>query len=648
MKPRFTFTVLLQAFLILVLFFSCKNDEASEVDFDVRFQIPQTAEIASDAEEFEFRIQFSKAPQSTDVIVMQDPEGVDHDCAITNIGKTHFSISLWSGMKSGKYEVSIRRGSRVKLMGEMTVSIVVPGADDLKPENGATIYGMVSCAGVPLEGVAVSDGFEVVRTDAKGIYQMKSNKYHKYVFISVPSGYEVISDGVFPEIHKQLKKSLAVAERVDFSLNKADDQTNHTMLIMGDMHMANRTNDRQQFTQFVTDVNNWVSSHTGEPIYGIQLGDITWDLYWYDNHYSFEEYKRDADAIKGLSIYHTIGNHDYDMKLSGDFATAAAYKKLIAPTYYSWNVGKVHYVVLDDIHCTNPGGENSTERTYYTTIEADQIEWLKKDLEGLDKSTPIVLSTHAPIYTDFGTYSVKRASALEQVLREYNEVHIFTGHTHQIYNVDYLESDNIYEHNSGAVCATWWWSAYETPGVHIGQDGAPGGYVILDVEGDKFSWKFKATGYDESYQFRTYDANNIHLTAAKYTPNASADNAKKFEDYADNNGYDWTKESKDNLVFLNIWNWDPSWKIEVTENGIVLESSKVIVSDPLHLIAYTAKRLNKNSHPTFATDYTRHMFKVQASSPNSTLEIKVTDRFGNQYKETMERPKQFSTDIYKR
>jgi hypothetical protein len=38
---------------------------------------------------------------------------------------------------------------------------------------------------------------------------------------------------------------------------------------------------------------------------------------------------------------------------------------------------------------------------------------------------------------------------------------------------------------------------------------------------------------------------------------------------------------------------------------------------------------------------------VKASSPTSTLEIKVTDRFGNVYTESMKRPKAFSTDNYK-
>jgi hypothetical protein len=51
-------------------------------------------------------------------------------------------------------------------------------------------------------------------------------------------------------------------------------------------------------------------------------------------------------------------------------------------------------------------------------------------------------------------------------------------------------------------------------------------------------------------------------------------------------------------------------------------------------------RGNVVNHPT-STDNT-HMFRAAASSPNSTLEIKVTDSFGRVYSETMERPKAFN------
>ena len=178
-------------------------------------------------------------------------------------------------------------------------------------------------------------------------------------------------------------------------------------------------------------------------------------------------------------------------------------------------------------------------------------------------------------------------------------------------------------------------------GVHIGQDGSPGGYTVLDVTGGDFKWQYKATGKGTDYQFRTYDRNQILLTSDKYVPNSNG--TYKFDPSI------WGNVSNANEVYINVWNWDPAWTVSVTEEGNPLTVSQVISGekDPLHLIAYTAKRINKNSKPTFETNKTYHLFKVTASGPATTLEVQVTDRFGNVYTETMTRPKAFTTDMYK-
>ena len=177
--------------------------------------------------------------------------------------------------------------------------------------------------------------------------------------------------------------------------------------------------------------------------------------------------------------------------------------------------------------------------------------------------------------------------------------------------------------------------------MHLGPDGSPGGYTIFNVSGKEFSWQYKATGSDASYQFRSYDRNQIHLTTDKYVPSGSDAMKELFSPDI------WGEESSDNEVYLNIWNWDPSWTIDIRENGQSLQCEAVKTKDPLHLIAHTARRLNSNQS-NFLSENTYHIFKVQASSPTSTLEIKVTDRFGNVSSETMTRPKTFDINTYKK
>ncbi|MBQ3722323.1 MAG: calcineurin-like phosphoesterase C-terminal domain-containing protein [Bacteroidales bacterium] len=624
---------------------------------DVMFEVPASLSLEKGTETMEFRVQFQKAPLQSDQIVLAS--GSDRrTCSILETSVTKFTISirdLWNGfLTDGPYTVFIKRGSDEVEKGKITINVVIPG-DGVEPASGSTVYGLVACDGTPLSGVAVSDGFEVVQTDAKGVYQMKSKKKHGYVFVTLPSGYEAPSDGVRPLLYKQLTKSSTVVERIDFSLKKVSGQDHHTMLVFGDIHLANRNDDRKQFSEFVKDVNAYTSAHASDKIYALTLGDMTWDLYWKDNKYGFAEYLEDAKTINGIQIFHTIGNHDHSMYFKGDFETVAEYKEKIAPTYYSFNIGKVHYIVLDDIECTNstPASgrtDGAFTRTYNCALVSEEFEWLAKDLALVPKSTPVVVTMHAPLYTAAGGYSMSPAAQFESTFAGFDQVQVFTGHTHKVYNVDRLDSRHFFEHNAGAVCATWWWSGKLTPGVHIGTDGAPGGYTIVDINGTAFKWVYKATGRDASHQFRSYDRNQIEITANKYVPKGNAAHKEALAQYTTT----WGSFSGDNYVYLNIWNYDPSWTIEVKENGNALQVTHLTSErDPLHIIAYTAKRLDANASLNsdgsinFDTGFNRNMFRVKASSATSTLEIKVTDRFGNVYTESMKRPKEFSTDAYK-
>ena len=629
---------------------ACKKEKSSwDESFNVSGVIlPEVIETTLGAN-LEFGFVGGHGPVMGDEIVFDGTE--TFRCAIASVSDDRFSFVLGDNVASGDYHVTIERGGVSRGIGR--TQLIVTTGIDIDPaelEEGTTVYGQVSAKGVGLEGVVVSDGEQVAVTDADGIYGLVSTKSRGYVFISVPSGYEPISNGVLPRIHKQLTSAANVAERADFALVETSGQENARILLLGDIHLARRTNDRAQFSTFVSDINSYIAAHSGEKLYGLTLGDMTWDLYWKTNNYSFREYLQEMGAIRNLLIYQTIGNHDHSMYYPGDDKTVKDYTREVSPNYYSFNVGGVHCVVLDNVECTNSvrttdgKGNPCYERAYTANIVSKEIQWLQSDLAQVPTTTPLVVTMHIPMYNPDGSFRMGSAisSQFESILSQYQTVHLFTGHTHTVYNNDKSASNHIFEHTSGAVCGTWWWSGYETPGVHIGQDGSPGGYAILNLNGGDFSWQFKATGSDTDYQFRTYDRNCIHLTADKYVSSGSASYKSQFTSAA---GL-WKTSSSANEVYINVWNYDTSWTVEVTENGTPLTVTAVSVPDPLHLLAYTAKRLNKNSEAGFATTPNSHTFKVKASAPDTTLEIKVTDRFGNVYTETMQRPKTFDIESY--
>ncbi len=645
------------------LFISCKKDNNEDSGkFDVMFSVPAELSIEEGASTLDFRIQFNKAPKLTDKVVFEDVSKTQHSCNILSLNeKKSFTVELFSGLTSGSYDIYIQRGSKSKLMGSTTVTIT---GGSVEPESGSTVYGKVSCEGDAVSGVIISDGYEVVKTDSKGVYQMKSQKKNGYVFMTVPPGYEPLNNGVLPVIHTALKKSATVAERVDFSLKKVSGQDNYTVFFLGDMHLANRTDDRTQFTAFTNDLNTYMDSHKSQKMYAITLGDMTWDLYWYSKNYEFPQYLQDInDRVSGILIYHTMGNHDNDyMAVKSNFDAKSEYTTDIAPNYYSFNIGRIHYVVLDDIDCSQYDG--TTSRNYVKRFTQEQIDWLEKDLSYVAKTTPLVVITHAQIFYPNGTDTFKwdnnestRKSVVDLV-KDYN-VNFVTGHTHTIFNANPAETKSltgrpsIYEHNAGSVCASWWWSGSLTKNVYVSLDGAPGGYSIWNIAGTDIKWKYKATAKTEDYQFRSYDLNNVSFSfddiSNLYNDSRSITDEKKAAVLASFARYTAAyPKNSNNKVLINIWNWNSNWKLSVTEeSGKELTYTKGVAYDPLHIKALSVKRFNKanlTDTPSFITENSiPHFFTVTASDANVDLTIKVTDEFGNVYTEKMERPKQFNT-----
>ena len=631
---------------------SCGREERVTADaFNVSgILLPEIIDCF-DGDKIEVKVIGKNGPQSADQIRLSGEK--EYTMPLDLVEKGRFVFTLAEGVQSGDYDFLIIRGGQHKRVGSLKL-FVTAGIDI--DSGSASVYGQVACGDKGIAGVVVSDGVEVAVTDEDGVYRLNSSKRFGYVFISVPSGYEPFANGVFPCYYKHLTAGADVPERKDFSLKLAEGQENHTMLVLGDIHLANRSNDdRKQFFEFIDDLTETVAATPGK-VYGLTLGDLVWDAYWLLNSYSFPEYIRDINRIKNLKIYQTIGNHDHSMYYAGDEKTVAEYREYIGPNFYSFNIGNVHYVSIDDVKCTNSTpdiddkGNDCYVRTYDGSIVDEVLDWLEKDLSYVDAGNLLVVTMHIPLYDEDGKWRMPATSAnrFTSLIGKFNSTHLFTAHTHILYNVDALEDSKIFEHNAGAVCGTWWWSAVETPGLHIGQDGSPGGYTILNVSGTDISWQFKPTGQSVRNQFRTYDRNNIHITADNYIPYGNASSRGKLRAGL------WGTASADNEVYLNIWNYDPQWTIEVTEllpDGTSAELSATRVSnvaDPLHLICYTTKILNRDGTPTFATydRTTSHLFKVKASAPDTTLEIKVTDRFGNVYSETMTRPKPFNTEIY--
>ena len=134
-----------------------------------------------------------------------------------------------------------------------------------------------------------------------------------------------------------------------------------------------------------------------------------------------------ADGIMktaGLDVQYVPGEHD---TIDDDGkAFFAHFGRGRTTPWYSFDQGVVHFVGLVNVLALKAGG--------FGSLGAEQIAWLKQDLEGRSASTPIVVFAHMPlwlIYPDWGWGTDDAAEALSH-LKRFGSVTVLNGHIHQI------------------------------------------------------------------------------------------------------------------------------------------------------------------------------------------------------------------------
>lgn len=514
------------------------------------------------------------------------------DCA--NYGKISDAAGLNSGNILGWNNLTNVVGNRY----DDFVKIVKPLKD------GSNIFGrVVDSKGNPIEGVVVSDGEQSVKTDVNGEYFMKSilADVH-FVMISVPAEYEIPLRDNRPQFFRRVPRHI-LAARADFVLTERRKKSdNFTVAMVGDPQTRGFKNEKalERFRDIIMPDLKELTSNTDEDVYAICLGDLVYNFMT-----SYDEYM-EVLADAPVPMVSVIGNHDYDQRTLFETKLGTAYfESYLAPVNYSFNIGKMHFVVVNDIVYNRA----TDKHKYKTGLENYTLKWLENDLKHISKDTPIVICSHAPLMKrreNFNEKSVnyKKYSAL---LAQYDNVYAWAGHTHQNYEYDYAKAPAKYESlkNIKSIIAG------RCVGMillnrELNTCGTPNGYMVAEVKGDKMEWYYKTAGHDRNYQMRVY------------TPKAT------------NTEY----------VKVNIWNYSAdTWSaIEWWENGqkvAEMEHAKG-EADPAYLKIYAEhqeQKLNKYARAYSRPAKSPYLYRVKPSAGVREGEIRVTDSFGNTYTE---------------
>lgn len=429
------------------------------------------------------------------------------------------------------------------------------------------ISGKVTSNGKGLAGVVISDGFNVVQTDKAGDYTIEVNALAKFVWLSTPSGYEFKTESYLAKHYENLSDGANLNFDL-IALKQKDDK--HNFIIWADPQVKNKKDVEKMMTTSVPDTQKIIKSLGNVPVHGICVGDIVWD-----NHELFADYN-EAVAKMGIPFFQALGNHDMDYRLGGDETSDQTFQKQYGPTYYSFNRGKAHYIVLDDVRYLG------TERDYDGFVSQAQLDWMTKDLKYVAKDALVIISLHIPVNS-----GVKNKDDFFKVISGFTNVHIMSGHTH--YNRNMI-TNNVFEHNHGTVCGAWWTGP-------VCEDGTPSGYGVYEVDGTKLKWYYQSTGLDRKQQVRIYVD---ELTNQK-------------------------------RLIANVWNHDPNWKVEYFLDGKAMgEMEQQKGFDPLSVQLYKGDKLPLGR--TFPEPrMTDHLFIAHFAPSVKKVKVVATDRFGEKF-----------------
>ncbi len=448
------------------------------------------------------------------------------------------------------------------------------------------VRGRVVAKGRGVGQVAISDGLSVVTTDTDGHYELLADARQSFVQLSLPSGYEIpLQPAGTARLHRPIQPDTRGQMEAGFelaALPAPDDE--HAFLLLADPQTQDAREVGLLHGETVPDVQATARAMGDVSLFGVSCGDIM-----FDDLTLYPEYER-AVSRMGIPFLQVVGNHDLEADAPTDETSAATFQRHFGPTYYSFNRGRVHYVVLDDVFWHGAG--------YIGYLSASQLAWFEADLAHVEPGSLVLVFLHIPVFSSqflrrgqkkpAVARSVANREALYRLLEPFR-AHILSGHTHES---EHVFEGGCHEHVNGTVCGAWWTGP-------ICYDGTPNGYGIYEVKGEEIRWRYKATGYGADQQLRLY-------------PRGSD---PRFPEE----------------IVANIWNWDPEWRVVWYEAGDrrgSLEPHQGL--DPLSVELHTGPELPER-RPWVDPMPNRHCFYARPSTEGAEVIVEATDRWNRTF-----------------
>jgi len=260
-----------------------------------------------------------------------------------------------------------------------------------------------------------------------------------------------------------------------------------------DIHVQPERNAEAGFMWAINEVNKQ------DPDFVITGGDLVMDVLnqSYERADSlFNIYIKLSEKFR-MPVYNTVGNHEVYAWYRQDPGIEEhpeygklMFEKRLGDRFYSFDHKGWHFIVLDAISRSPEGG-------YMGKIEEEQMLWLAKDLQEVDKDTPIAISVHIPFITSASqlmrgsmapnTPGQVISNGLEVLglFSEHNLRLVLQGHLHFLEDI-YVQNQ-VHFITGGAVSGKWW--------ANDADSKPEEGFVMVHLNGEELEWEYVDYGW---------------------------------------------------------------------------------------------------------------------------------------------------------
>ena len=360
-------------------------------------------------------------------------------------------------------------------------------------------------AGEPgLADIAVSNGRDIVRTDARGDYRLPPREGAE-IFVIKPAGHRAASraDGL-PDVWRsdawQADPAMPAATCAPIALRKEAfpplREQGLRVLLFGDPQPKSLVDvghyERAIIEPLIAENANPVHGmhlHRAPQVadLGLSMGDIT-----HDDPSLYPALNR-ATAKLGVPWLHAPGNHDIDLAAGDDATSLKSFRSVYGPDTFAWEEPEAAFIVLDDVIWQPAARPN-----YIGGFREDQFAFLRNYLRDAPKQRLLVLALHIPLYETAGsdasrdTFRDEDRARLFALLRDFPNVLVLSAHMHAQQHFFHDDASGwhgaqpLHEYNLGATCGAFWSGVTDANGVPDStmSDGTPKGWARMSVRAD--------------------------------------------------------------------------------------------------------------------------------------------------------------------